>query len=105
MQWIRDDQHDAELWSLDYEGSSDPGNRCRLTPAQARLLYPTRLKGGRTQADLAVEFWIDQSSVSRYLKRIEKILCDKLPTTRYMMMMKLAKIEDMWGDQRADSQL
>ena len=79
------EDEDAELWSLDYERSSDPGSRCLLSPEEALFLYLTWLRTNRTQEDLEIEFGIDQTTISRYLPRVEAKLKRMLPTARYVM--------------------
>ena len=67
---------DAPLFS---DASPDPGNRCKLTEAQALLLSLVRKRHGPTQALLGVVFGIDQSTVSRYLEFVDGILVEVLP--------------------------
>ena len=74
-----------ELWNLDYDLSSDPGNRCLLSPKQALFLLLTMLKTSITQAHMETEFGIDQTSISRYIRRIIRMLEGMLPTGKRMM--------------------
>ena len=76
-------EHEDELRLMRIEGGSrgsEPGNRCALGPEYALLLDLTRLRTNRTQADLGVEFGIDQSTVYDYLKEVDYILGRILPT-------------------------
>ena len=74
--------NESRLWGFEFDRASDPGNRCLLSVEHAVLLYLTRLKTGRTQEDLEVEFGIDQSTISRYLDNMEETLAEILPTAR-----------------------
>ena len=48
-------------------------------------MYLTWLRTNRTQEDLEIEFEIDQTTISRYLPRVEAKLKRMLPTARYVM--------------------
>ena len=57
-------------------------NRCTPSVEQAFLAYLTRIRSGRAQRDLEIEFGIYQSSISRYLDDTEKILAEIVPAAR-----------------------
>ena len=59
---------------------SDPGNRCRLYLRHALLMALIHKKDNLTQGALAAIFGIDQTTVSRYLQVMDRMLAEILPT-------------------------
>ena len=60
--------------------ASDPGNRCKLRLRHAILMALVHKKDNPTQGVLQAVFGIDQTSVCRYLKVMNRILAKVLPT-------------------------
>ena len=52
------------------------------------------MRTNRTQEDLEIEFGIDQTTISRYLPRVEAKLKRMLPTARYVME-KLGRMDNV----------
>lgn len=85
LEWfvaIADTMDDAPLFWENINRTSDPGNRCKLRYDEALLLILTRLKSDHTQDNLAVDFGIDQSTISRYIDFSKKVLEEILPTAK-----------------------
>ena len=61
---------------------SDPGNRCKLRLRHALLMSLIHKKDNSTQGTLQAIFGVDQTSVCRYLKVMDRILTEVLPTAR-----------------------
>ena len=59
---------------------SDPGNRCKLYLRHALLMALIHKKDNPTQEVLAAFFGIDQTTVSRYLQVMDRMLAEILPT-------------------------
>ena len=59
---------------------SDSGNRCKLYLRHALLMALIHKKDNRTQGALAAIFGIDQTTVSRYLQVMDRMLAEILPT-------------------------
>ena len=59
---------------------SDPGNRCKLYLRHALLMALIHKKDNPTQEVLAAFFGIDQTTVSRYLPVMDRMLAEILPT-------------------------
>ena len=68
------------LFRDDESRASDPGNRCKLRLRHAILMALVHKKDNPTQNVLQAVFGIDQTSVCRYLKVMDKILAEVLPT-------------------------
>ena len=68
------------LFRDDESRTSDPGNRCKLPLRHAILMALVHKKDNPTQGVLQAIFGIDQTSVCRYLKEMDKILAKVLPT-------------------------
>ena len=63
--------------------ASDPGNRCKLRIRHALLLALIHKKDNLTQGTLQAIFGVDQTSVYRYLKVMDKIpAAAVLPTAK-----------------------
>ena len=62
--------------------ASDPGTRSRLYAHHALLLSLFHKKEANTEATLGVFFGIDQGTASRYLKVVNGVLAEILPTAR-----------------------
>ena len=75
---------DMPLFRDDESRASDPGNRCKLRPRHALLMALIHKKDNPTQGTLQAIFGIDQTSVCRYLKVMNPILAEVLPTARNM---------------------
>ena len=60
--------------------ASDPGNRCRLYLRHALFMALVHKKDNPTQGVLAAFFGIDQTTVSRYLQVMDRMLAETLPT-------------------------
>ena len=60
--------------------ASDPGNRCKLHLRHALLMALVHKKDNPTQGVLAAFFGIDQTTVSRYLPVMDRMLAEILPT-------------------------
>ena len=73
---------DMPLFRDDESRASDPGNRCKLRLRHALLLALIRKKDNPTQGTLQAIFGVDQTSVCRYLKVMDRILAEVLPTAR-----------------------
>ena len=71
---------DMPLFRDDESRASDPGNRCRLRIRHALLMALMHKKDNPTQGVLQAIFGIDQTSVCRYIKVMNKILAEVLPT-------------------------
>ncbi len=77
--------HEDKMPSFDIESNkrvSDAGNKCRLTPEQVLLMGLMRKKSGVTPEQLATLFDIDQTMVCMYLKIMDEILENTLPTAK-----------------------
>ena len=68
------------LFRDDESRTSDPGNRCKLRLRHAILMALVHKKDNPTQGVLQAIFGIDQTSVCRYLKVMDRILAEALPT-------------------------
>ena len=64
----------------DDDRASDPGNRCRLYLRHALFMALVHKKDNPTQGVLAAFFGIDQTTVSRYLQVMDRMLAETLPT-------------------------
>ena len=73
---------DMPLFRDDESRMSDPGNRCKLRFRHALLMSLIRKKDNPTQGTLQAIFGVDQTSVCRYLKVMDRILVAVLPTAR-----------------------
>ena len=73
---------DMPLFRDDESRTSDPGNRCRLRFRHALLMSLIRKKDNPTQGTLQAIFGVDQTSVCRYLKVMDRILASVLPTAK-----------------------
>ncbi len=73
---------DMPLFRDDESRASDPGNRCRLRLRHALLMSLMHKKDNPTQGTLQAIFGIDQTSVCRYLKVMDKMLAGVLPTAK-----------------------
>ncbi len=63
---------------------SDAGNRCKLDPEHALLVGLMKKRTNVTQGQLAALFGIDQTTVCRYIKLVDEILKQILPTAKNM---------------------
>ena len=68
------------LFRDDESRTTDSGNRCKLRLRHAILMALVHKKDNPTQGVLQAIFGIDQTSVCRYLKEMDKILAKVLPT-------------------------
>ena len=73
---------ETPLFCDDESRASDPGNRCKLRLRHALLMALVRKKDNPTQGTLQAIFGVDQTSVCRYLKVMDKILAAVLPTAK-----------------------
>ena len=73
---------DMPLFRDDESRASDPGNRCKLRFRHALLMSLIRKKDNPTQGTLQAIFGVDQTSVCRYLKVMDRILASVLPTAK-----------------------
>ena len=73
---------DMPLFRDDKSGMSDPGNRCKLRLRHALLMSLIHKKDNPTQGTLQAIFGVDQTSVCRYPKVMDRILAAVLPTAR-----------------------
>ena len=73
---------DMPLFRDDESRASDPGNRCKLRFRHALLMSLIRKKDNPTQGTLQAIFGVDQTSVCRYLKVMDRVLASVLPTAR-----------------------
>ena len=73
---------DMPLFRDDESRTSDPGNRCKLRLRHALLMSLIRKKDNPTQGTLQAIFGVDQTSVCRYLKVMDRILASVLPTAK-----------------------
>ena len=73
---------DMPLFRDDESGASDPGNRCKPRFRHALLMSPIRKKDNPTQGTLQAIFGVDQTSVCRYLKVMDRILASALPAAK-----------------------
>ena len=71
---------DMPLFRGDESRASDPGNRRKLRLRHALLMSLIRKKDNPTQGTLQAIFGVDQTSVCRYLKVMDRILTSVLPT-------------------------
>ena len=69
------------FWDDDLR-ASDPGTRSRLYIRHALLMSLLHKKEANTEAVLGVFFGMDQGTVSRYLKVVNGVLAEILPTAR-----------------------
>ena len=74
---------DRLFWDDDAR-ASDPGTRCKLYIRHALLMTLYRKKDAATEAALGVFFGMDQGTASRYLKVVNEVLAEILPTARNM---------------------
>ena len=70
------------LFRDDESRASDPGNRCKLRLRHALFMALVRKKDNPPQGTLQAIFWIGQTNVCRYLKVMDKILAEVLPTAK-----------------------
>ena len=73
---------DMPLFRDDESRASDPGNRCKLCLQHALLMALIRKKDNPTQGTLQAIFGVDQTSVCRYLKVMDRVLVAVFPTAR-----------------------
>ena len=73
---------ETPLFYDDESRASDPGNRCKLRLRHALLMALVRKKDNLTQGTLQALFGVDQTSVCRYLKVMDRILAAVLPTAK-----------------------
>ena len=73
---------DMPLFRDDESRTSDPGNRCKLRFRHALLMSLIRKKDNPTQGTLQAIFGVDQTSVCRYLKVMDRILVSVLPMAK-----------------------
>ena len=73
---------ETPLFCDDESRASDSGNRCKLRLRHALLMALIRKKDNPTQGTLQAIFGVDQTSVCRYLKVMDKILAAVLPTAK-----------------------
>ena len=73
---------ETPLFCDDESRASDPGTRCKLRLRHALLMAFVRKKDNPTQGTLQALFGVDQTSVCRYLKVMDKILAAVLPTAK-----------------------
>ena len=73
---------ETPLFCDDESKASDPGNRCKLRLRHAMLMALVRKKDNPTQGTLQALFGVDQTSVCRYLKVMDRILAAVLPTAK-----------------------
>ena len=73
---------DMPLFRDDESRTSDPGNRCKLRFRHALLMSLIHKKDNPTQGTLQAIFGVDQTSVCRYLKVMDRILAAVLPTAK-----------------------
>ena len=73
---------DMPLFRDNESRASDPGNRCKLRLRHALLMALIRKKDNPTQGTLQAIFGVDQTSVCRYLKVMDRILAAVLPTAK-----------------------
>ena len=76
------DSGDMPLFRDDESRTPDPGNRCKLRFRHALLMSLIRKKNNPTQGTLQAIFGVDQTSVCRYLKVMDRILASVLPTAK-----------------------
>ena len=70
------------LFRDDESRTSDPGNRCKLRLRHTLLMSLMRKKDNSSQGTLQAIFGVDQTSVCRYLKVMDRILAAVLPTAK-----------------------
>ena len=73
---------DMPLFRDDESRASDSGNRCKLHLRHALLMSLIRKKDNPTQCTLQAILGIDQTSVCRYLKMMDRILASVPRTTK-----------------------
>ena len=73
---------DIPLFRDNESRASDPGNRCKLRLRHALLMVLIRKKDNPTLDTLQAIFGIDQTSVCRYLKVMDRVLAAVLPTAK-----------------------
>ena len=73
---------ETPLFCDDESRASDPGNRCKPRLRHALLMALVRKKDNPTQGTLQALFGVDQTSVCRYLKVMDRILAAVLPTAK-----------------------
>ena len=73
---------ETPLFCDDESRASDPWNRCKLRLRHALLMALVRKKDNPTQGTLQALFGVDQTSVCRYLKVMDRILAAVLPTAK-----------------------
>ena len=73
---------DMPLFRGDKSRASDPGNRCKLRLRHALLMSLVHKKDNLTQGTLQAIFGVDQTSVCRYLKVMDRIPASVLPTAK-----------------------
>ena len=74
------DSGQMPLFRDDERRASDPGNRCKLYLRHALLMALVHKKDNPTQGVLAAFFGIDQTTVSRYLQVMDRMLAETLST-------------------------
>ena len=92
---------DRLFWDDDLR-ASDPGTRSRLYIRHAVLLSLYRKKDAGSEAALGTFFGIDQGTASRYLKVVNEVLAEILPTARNYAAM-IRKIYKSRDDAGADA--
>ena len=73
---------ETPLFCDDESHASNPGNRCKMRLRHALLMTLVHKKDNPTQGTLQALFGVDQSSVCRYLKVMDRILAAVLPTAK-----------------------
>ena len=73
---------ETPLFYDDESRASDLGNRCKLRLRHALLMAIVRKKDNPAQGTLQALFGVDQTSVCRYLKVMDRILAAVLPTAK-----------------------
>ena len=74
--------NEMPLFYDDESRASDPGNRCKMRLRHVLLLALVRKKDNLTQGTLQAIFGVDQTTVCRYLKAMDRILAVVLPTAK-----------------------
>ena len=74
--------NEMSLFYDDESRASDPGSRCKLRLRHVLLLALVRKKDNLTQGTLQAIFGVDQTTVCRYLKAMDRILVVVLPTAK-----------------------
>ena len=74
------ESNDVRLFCEDRTRKSEPGNRCKLSLRHALLMVLKEKRDNTEQEILKVDFGVDQSNISRYIKCVNEILKATLPT-------------------------